>query len=176
MIGKKNGKVVQAFTIQHEGKAREIISDAGVSEPFELDTSNRNDPRILNTKALWDTGATGCVVTKSVALALKLKPISVAKVGGLGGYKESNVYLVHLYLADNIVIEHVQVTEIADLGDTFGIIFGMNLINQGDFAISNLNNKTTISVRWPSLETFDFEKDLTPLDTSGIGKVGDEAL
>jgi len=41
MIGKKNGKVVQAFTIQHDGKAREIISDAGVSEPFELDKSNR---------------------------------------------------------------------------------------------------------------------------------------
>lgn len=163
MVGRKNGKVVQAFTIKHEGKAREIISNAGVSEPFDLNKSNDN--KILNTKALWDTGATGCVITKSVALTLNLKPISKVKVGGLGGYQDSNVYLVHLYLADNIIVPNVQVTEITDLGDKFGIIFGMNLINQGDFAISNLNNKTTISMRWPSVETFDFEKDLTPLNT-----------
>ena len=176
MIGRKNGQIVQAFTVNYKSKARELITEAGVSIPINEDPINRDDSRILNVRALWDTGATSCVITKSVAKQLNLKPISVAKVGGLGGFKNSNVYLVHLYLADNIVIQNIKVSEIEDLNGKFGIIFGMNLINQGDFSITNLNGQTTFSIQWPSLGTIDYEKDLKPLDQSSVGAatIGDK--
>ncbi len=177
MIGKKDGKIVQAFTIKYKGKARELITSAGVSIPINEDSINRHDKRILNVNALWDTGATSCVITESVAKKLNLKPISVAKVGGLGGFKNSNVYLVHLYLADNIIIQNITVSEIEDLNGKFGIIFGMNLINQGDFSITNSGDNTTFSIQWPSLETIDYEKGLSPISQNQISSkkvIGDK--
>ncbi len=164
MIGRKKGNLVQAFTEKFPGKVREIITNAGVSIPFDDELIDRNDRRIINTKALWDTGATGSVITKDIATKLNLLPISVVKVSGLGGIKNCNVYLVHLYLAENIAMRNVQVIEIEDIGESCGIIFGMNFIGSGNFAITYANKETTFSVQWPSVEIIDFEKDLIPLD------------
>ena len=164
MIGRKKGNLVQAFTVIFPGRVREIITNAGVSIPFEDKLIDRNDNRIINTKALWDTGATGSVITKEIATRLNLIPISVVKVSGFGGIKDCNVYLVHLYLAENIAMRNVRVMEIEDIGEGCGIIFGMNFIGSGNFAIIYANGVTTFSVQWPSVEVIDFEKDLIPLD------------
>lgn len=158
MIGRKKDKLVQAFTVVYPGRARTIVTDAGVSIPFNDKHINRRDHRIINTKALWDTGATGSVITKDVATKLNLKPISVVKVSGLGGIIDCNVYLVHLYLAENVVMSNIQVTEIGSLSQGCEIIFGMNFIGSGNFAITYANGETTFSVQWPSVEIIDFEK------------------
>ena len=38
------------------------------------------------------------------------------------------------------------------------IIIGMDIINRGDFAVSNKNGATAFSFRIPSVEDFDFVK------------------
>jgi len=40
------------------------------------------------------------------------------------------------------------------------MLIGMDVINHGDFAISNFDGKTTFSFRIPSLAKIDFCKDL----------------
>ena len=71
--------VFHAFTIEYKGRVREIITDAGISEP--LPTGDKieispDDPSIYHTKALWDTGATGCAITARAAKALTTEPNS----------------------------------------------------------------------------------------------------
>lgn len=48
------------------------------------------------------------------------------------------------------------------------VIIGMDIINRGDFAVSNRNGATTFSFRIPSVESFDFAAD-DNLAGSGVG-------
>lgn len=43
--------------------------------------------------------------------------------------------------------------------DTFSCLIGMDVINLGDFAISNREQKTVFTFRMPSLQRFDFVRE-----------------
>ncbi len=38
-------------------------------------------------------------------------------------------------------------------------LIGMNIINQGDFAVTNLNGRTKFSFRYPSINDIDFVEE-----------------
>ena len=40
------------------------------------------------------------------------------------------------------------------------VLIGMDIINRGDFAVSNRNGKTMFSFRIPSMSDFDFQSEL----------------
>ena len=40
--------------------------------------------------------------------------------------------------------------------NTRDVLIGMNIITQGDFAVTNQNDKTMLSFRMPSRESIDF--------------------
>lgn len=144
-----------AFTVDYPYIAREILTDIGISSPISGQISLHDD-RIFKTIALWDTGATNCVVTPSTARALRLQPIGIAKTINAGGEAMANVYLIDIYLPNNLRITGVRVTECSEQAGNFGVIIGMDIISTGDFAISNANGKTTVSFRWPSMERIDY--------------------
>ncbi|MFA7402182.1 MAG: SEC-C metal-binding domain-containing protein [Bacteroidales bacterium] len=161
-----------AFTTKHNGKIREIITEIGISLPFIEDNIKTSDDRIFRTKALWDTGATHCVVTKQTAKTLNLKPISISKVSHANGISLANVYLINIYLPNNLVIPSVRVTECADNAGNFGVIIGMDVITMGDFSITNYDSKTTVSFRIPSIKTIDYVEEANKLKESNYNKIG----
>ncbi len=154
-----------AFTSKSNNRLREIITNIGVSLPFIVDDLEKTDNRIYRTKALWDTGATNCVVTKQTAIDLNLKPISVCKVCHADGISFANVYLVNIYLPNNLVIPSIRVTECSDNAGNFGVIIGMDVITMGDLSITNFDSKTTVSFRIPSVEIIDYVKEADDLNT-----------
>jgi len=105
---------------------------------------------------LWDTGATHSVVTKATANKIGLKPIRKAIIYHAGGQERVNVYLVNIFLPNNICVPNVNVSECADTVGHFGVIVGMNIITEGDFAMTNPEGKTIFSFRMPSIEKIDF--------------------
>ncbi|OIQ04327.1 MAG: hypothetical protein AUK58_01000 [Candidatus Moranbacteria bacterium CG2_30_41_165] len=156
-----NQKDYTAFTNDWNGKTSTLISDVGVSLPFnpKIDTPGSH-PTVKQYNAIWDTGATGSVVTKDVALALGLKPISKTEVHGVGGTKVENVYLVNIYLPNKVALHHVRVTECEKLtGDGMGVLIGMDIIGTGDFAVTHVDEKTKMSFRIPSIRSIDFVKE-----------------
>lgn len=158
-----------AFTSYAQGGiVREIITEVGLMIP---DSSRKNlqsdDPNILKTKGLWDTGATNCVVSKKIAAQLGLKPISETIVHYGSGKQRSNVYMVDLILPNSLRIPFVTMTECAD-SDSFGMIIGMDVICRGDFAITNVGGVTTVSFRVPSMQTIDYVKEYNELRESSI--------
>ncbi len=60
-----------------------------------------------------------------------------------------------LYNSSPIVDVRVGLSAVRDID----VIIGMDIINRGDFAVSNRNGATTFSFRIPSIEDFDFVKD-----------------
>jgi hypothetical protein len=145
-----------SFTARHIGRAREIITDVHVSEPINGGVTSVNDSRIHKTSALWDTGATGSVVTAAMAKRLGLKPVSLVQVRHAGGVTLQNVYLVDIYLPNNLRIRAVKVTECPDTVGDFSVIVGMDIISLGDFAFTNVGGKSVFSFRIPSTEEIDY--------------------
>ncbi len=116
----------------------------------------------IKTLAIWDTGATDSVITRSAASSLGLKPVSKTIVNGVHGAKEVNVYYINITLHNDQITLNSQVTECEELSSDFstGCLIGMNIISKGDFAITNFNGQTTMSFRVPSQQRIDFVRGL----------------
>lgn len=74
-----------------------------------------------------------------------------------GTTDEVPFYFVNLVLFSNFHFPDVAVV-LGELTDT-DVLIGMDIVNRGDFAVSNKNGGTTFSFRIPSVEDFDFVKE-----------------
>jgi predicted aspartyl protease len=148
----------KSFTARAQSISRVLISDCGISSAYDP-LSNSPQPEIEKFFAIWDTGATGTVITKKVVDALGLKPVSKTKVRHANGEAIVNVYYINLFLPNQVAFNFIPVTE-GVLGDDASVLIGMDVITKGDFSVSNFNGKTTFSFRVPSLAEIDFNSDV----------------
>lgn len=118
--------------------------------------------------AIWDTGATNTVISEELAHNLNLTPIGKASVSTAGGIIEVNKYVLGLKLPNNLQIQNVMVTAGKLNGTDF--LIGMDIITLGDFAVTNLNGKTTFSFRYPSCETINYVKQAKELQRKELQK------
>jgi hypothetical protein len=143
-----------SFTFRTPGRAKELITDIGISSGYDPQTSHLPHPEIKSFKAVWDTGATNSVIAAKVVAGCGLQPISKALVNTANGVTRADVYMVNIRLPNSVAFPNVRVTE-GDLGG-YEVLIGMDIIAQGDFAITNKEGKTVFSFRFPSLAVIDF--------------------
>lgn len=143
-------KVGNCFTGEFKGLARVLYSPVNIENA--LDKTKKE-----NGKALWDTGATGSLITQAMAKKLGLLPISKAPITTPSGSKLSDVYLVNLYLPNKVVIPEMKV--LSGIPSNCDMLIGMDIIGLGDFAVSNYAGETSFSFRIPSYGKIDFCKD-----------------
>lgn len=108
--------------------------------------------------AIWDTGATGSVITQSVVDACSLVATGLTKVHHADGESIQETYLVNIALPNGVAYSGVRVTK-ARLSVAADILIGMDIIGTGDFAVTNFNGTTKFSFRVPSLGHLDFVAD-----------------
>ena len=104
-------------------------------------------------RGIWDTGANCSAITQKVVDALSLEPVNFVVVGHAHGFADTGEYLVNFSLPNMIGISQLRV--IRGMFDDCDILIGMDIINRGDFAVSNYNGKTTFSFRIPSVADVD---------------------
>lgn len=141
-----------AFTARTKGLARKLVTECGVSGPF-VPKTQKGTYNPVQFKGLWDTGATGSVITETVAKTLKLKPSGKATVNHAGGTSVVDTYFVNLYLPNKMIIPMVKVT-VGMLADA-DLLIGMDVIGLGDFTVTNSGNRTTFCFAAPSLGEID---------------------
>jgi len=161
------------------GLLRMICGQCNVCKGFNPTTGGPHPP-FVEFKAIWDTGATGSVITQAVVDRCGLAPIGVTQVNGIHGSKQSEKYLVNIGLPNGVGFAGIQVTRGTMLG--VDVLIGMDIITKGDFAITNKDGKTTFSFRIPSEKTIDYVKEhnqimtqraaFAPQNASGKGKRG----
>lgn len=156
----------RGFNRTFDKVVNEIITDCGVSMPFNPE-KGENPQLVEQTKALWDTGATNSVITRTLAQKLGLKAIGEVESHHAGGSTRVPVYLINIYLPNGGVIGYAQVSECIETVGRFGILIGMDVISLGDFAISHVGGRTTFSFRIPSLHQILLDRDCLP---PSIGK------
>ena len=106
---------------------------------------------------IWDTGASVSCVTSNIVERYNLTSIGKSDffTGGHCKSRSTDVYSIDLMFRDDFVFNNLRVIKI-EKHDVFDIIIGMDIISKCDFAVSNLNGKTSFSFRIPSFGTANF--------------------
>jgi len=140
------------LTVCYDNLQRCVATNVQITDIY---TGNK-----ATTLGIWDTGATSCVITKDLVTELQLTPIGQIVVHGVHGNKRVNSYIIKMNLVGK---SDIQIATIATECDTLsedgsvGMLIGMDVISNGDFAITNFQNKTTMSFRTPSSHKIDYE-------------------
>jgi len=143
-----------SFTVKSNTLQVRLVSTCWVYESWTPEDGAPQPPR-RQYNALWDTGATNSMVTKRVVEDLGLGVEGYTTVYHVGGVAENMPhYFVNLALLTDVHFPSVSVAEGILLGSD--VLIGMDIINRGDFAVSNRNGATSFSFRIPSVADFDF--------------------
>lgn len=148
------------FTIKTEGALSAIVTEVEVSDYFNYELFTQKPAR-LRVNALWDTGSTHCSISIRLVERLNLVPNSYVNVQHAGGISGCNKYTIYLTIKSVGKARIVKFTLEMDVfefvaPDDFDIILGMNVINLGDFCITNFQGNTTVSFTIPSRGEIDF--------------------
>ena len=139
-----------------------VDSKVGVIKtPINIYTTKEYNDNFKSIKdnyvALWDTGSTMTVISEELASKLNLDIAGEVLTDTVGGKYNAKRYVISVTLPNRLNIENIIVSS-GKLGDGIDLLIGMDLITLGDFAITNYNDKTVFSYRFPSTEVIDFVK------------------
>ena len=148
----------KAFTTRYNGISNVLKSDVLVHAAFDP-KKHPTPPEGKNYTAIWDTGATGTVITQKVVTDLELKPVGMNKVHTAGGVFDRSVFLINVMLPNGVGFAGIPVTE-GDITDDTDMLIGMDIIGSGDFSVSNFNGKTIFTYRHPSEKDTDFVAEI----------------
>lgn len=147
-----------AFTLRDDNLLRALMTPCWISKAYNPQEIDK--PQIRQYDALWDTGATGTVISKRVAQELGIKPVGMRQVftasSGNTGIL-TNEYLINVHLPNNVGIAFVRATEGTLNG--FDVLVGMDIISKGDLAITHKDGKTAFSFQMPSTHDIDFVEE-----------------
>jgi predicted aspartyl protease len=156
----------KAFTVKYPGISNKLIYEVKVAAAVQ---SSAGGPPIGTRKydALWDTGATNSMISQNVIDNCFLKPISIAKIKTAGGELKRPVFLVSLWFT-HMVCFPSQVVPLLDPPMGLDVVIGMDVMNQGDLAVTNKNGATVFSFRQPSQTLIDFVKKIKQSKYSNV--------
>ncbi len=131
-----------AFTIKYDRKINALFTDIFISEAFDpkLAPVGNQQPKPSAFKAIWDTGATASVITQKVVSILGLQPIDQVKSHTVAGSVKTNIYAVSMLLPNHVKVPNILVAE--GKMSEMDVLIGMDIINQGDFAVTNRADMT----------------------------------
>jgi ribosomal protein L5 len=135
-----------AFKIDYPNIASRLATEASI---FDISTGTEQNG--IKVTALWDTGAMRSAVTHSISKRLNLVPFDRVKVNGINNTSMADVARISIGLPNMVMIKEVNVM-ICNLVKDIDLLIGMDIIQIGDFSISNGEGKTLFSFVIPPFE------------------------
>ena len=157
-------QVPKAFTLSNSNIIPWLTSPCDVCEAFDPNSSGPRPDKKIRYNGLWDTGASGSMITARIAHELGLIPTGMQKSFHAQGYSLVNTYLVNVTLLNGIQVFNLKVGE-GILPPGIDMLIGMDIITLGDFALTHKNNGTVFSFQIPSTHEYDFVKQIQ----NGVG-------
>ena len=120
-----------------------------VEDRILIDTTISFLKNKMKSNTLIDTGATISCISKDVVKTLKLQPIGVVIVSTPSGTAVLNKYLIDISFKKNMIFKNIFVLE-SEIGNQgIDLLAGMDILNKNDIMISNYDNHTQFSLRYP---------------------------
>lgn len=137
----------RAFTFVYNGKVNTLRTSCLIA------TNNG----VVECNAIWDTGATSSMISNRLIPILNPPIVGAKTAHTANGKVETNTYSISIKLPNNVIYSDL----IVGSGTISGadILIGMDIISNGDFAITTSNDKTLFSFQTPSTHSIDFRKD-----------------
>lgn len=145
-----------AFTVSANNKINILTTPIKIYSTKDFN-KNFNNKKDIYT-ALWDTGSTMTVISSELAKELCLDPAGEIEAETASGKYKTNKYILSISLPNHLNIENIMVSS-GKLMPGIDLLIGMDIIGLGDFAITNKDNKTMFSFRFPSVNNIDFVKN-----------------
>ena len=108
-------------------------------------------PQKMKARALWDTGAMLSAITPEIAQGLGLVPFNRVKVNGINNTSMADMVKVSIKLPNLVEVKNYNVT-VCNLVKDVDLLIGMDIIQLGDFSISNGAGKTLFTFAMPPFE------------------------
>ena len=144
------------ITRRFQEKIDSIVTESYVYAPTDL-AQGGSVKRVKIQRSLWDTGASVTLISARVAKVLGLTSIGKSGVSGYNqGIDVKDTFLVHIGLPTGDIITNIMAMEFDT--DEYNVVIGMDVICNGDLAITNKDEKTTFSFRIPSEQEIDFSE------------------
>jgi hypothetical protein len=137
----------RALQQSYKGICNAIQSPIAVSQAPAL--AKKGKCIYKNFKGLWDTGATHTVISAKAVKLLGLVPVGKTRVLHAQGEDTVPTYYIYVKLPGQMEITGITALK-GQLSDV-DVLIGMDVINRGDFLISNHKEKTTFLFRMPSV-------------------------
>jgi hypothetical protein len=150
-----------AFTSRFTGRSPRLTSEVEIFPAFVPATNGLHPPG-QKFHALYDTGATNSAISPNVVTALNLPSIGAMTVGVGGGSLTTTSHLVNIGLPNKVLFAMVPVAKMVILGGVDALI-GMDILGNGDFAVTHRDGNTVFSFCCPSIKEIDFVVDLSNL-------------
>ena len=146
-----------AFTMKFSNRAPTLETNVEISEPYDPILGGPL-PKIIEFKAVWDTGASRTAITQKVIDTLGIQQIDEVDNYTANGMRTAGVYLVNVYLPNKVAFSGIRVID----GDIYGTdaLIGMDIIGQGDFAVTHRFEKTWMTFQIPSTHNIDFVDEI----------------
>jgi hypothetical protein len=151
-----------SYTYRIQGNQwRSIIIPVKIGILLPIMGSSQSGELEVEAKALIDTGATGSCVSDSLAKEMGIPSFAKESVYSVHGIKMVPIYCINFFLPNGSIFKQHKVYEFHKVYD-FDFIIGMNILRQGDMAITTASNETVFSFRIPSGDNhIDFMSDYT---------------
>jgi predicted aspartyl protease len=133
-----------AFKNEYSDLSLRLITEA---ELFEVSHPHKK----IKVKALWDTGAMLSAITPEAAQGLNLIPFNRITVNGINNTSIADLAKVSIKLPNLIEVKNTNVI-VCNLVKDVDLLIGMDIIQLGDFSISNGKGKTLFTFTMPPLE------------------------
>ena len=127
-----------------------------VEDRILIDTTISFLKNKMKSNTLIDTGATISCISKDVVKTLKLQPIGIDRVSTPSGTAVLNKYLIDISFKKNMIFKNIFVLE-SEIGNQgIDLLVGMDILNKNDIMISNYDNHTQFSLRYPVYGNLEF--------------------
>ena len=133
-----------AFAKQYPALAEDLNTDV---EVFPVSSASNQGTGVY---AIWDTGASQTVITHRLMSQLNLIPIDTKVVHGINSKQTVDVVAITIKLPNGLLIPDIRVF-VCDIPPPIDMLIGMDIIQLGDFYISNTGNCTLFSFVIPPL-------------------------
>ncbi len=145
-----------AVTRRFQEKVDSIVTECYVYAPTDF-CQGRPIKRVKIMRSLWDTGASVSLISVRVAKALGLTTVGKSVVSGYNeGVDFKETFLVHFGLPTGDIVTNIMAMGFES--DEYDVVIGMDVICNGDLAITNKDDKTTFSFRIPAEQEIDFSE------------------
>ena len=139
---------MQGFNIQHFAFKNEY---SGISLRLITEVELRNifkPSQKIIVRTLWDTGATLSAITPEISNKLELIPFNRVKVNGINNTSMADLVKIFIKLPNLVELNNYNVA-VCNLIKDVDFLIGMDIIQLGDFSISNSSGKTLFSFAMP---------------------------